>query len=102
MWTIEGLFGKNAPGIPNELHDVDFLNIDIQGAELKALKGMGEMLHQFKWAYLEVNKAELYIGCPLVEDLDAYLDGYGFVRVETMWCGNTNWGDALWIKKELL
>lgn len=80
----------------------DFLNVDVQGYELNVLKGMGETLHKFKWAYLEVNKAELYIGCPLIEDLDAHLDKYGFIRVETFWAGNTNWGDALWIKKELV
>lgn len=76
----------------------DFLNIDLQGAELKALKGMGDMLHYFKWAYLEVNKAELYKGCALVEEIDTYLLGFGFKRVETFWCGNTGWGDALYIK----
>lgn len=79
--------------------DIDFLNIDIQGAELKALKGMGEMLNQFKWAYLEVNKEPLYVGCALVEEIDDYLSTFGFVRVETQWCGNTGWGDALYIKK---
>lgn len=78
---------------------LDFLNIDVQGSELKVLKGLGDVLHQFKWAYLEVNKAELYKGCPLVEDLDMYLLGFGFKRVETLWCGNTGWGDALYIKK---
>jgi FkbM family methyltransferase len=78
--------------------ELDFLNIDLQGAELKALRGMGDLLHQFKWAYLEVNKAELYKGCALVEDIDMYMLGFGFKRVETMWCGNTNWGDALYIK----
>lgn len=83
-------------------NDLDFLNIDLQGAELKALKGMGDLLNQFKWAYLEVNKAELYKGCALVEEIDMYLLGYGFKRVETMWAGNTNWGDALYIKKEFL
>jgi FkbM family methyltransferase len=76
----------------------DFLNIDLQGAELKALRGMGDLLHQFKWAYLEVNKEELYKGCPMVEDLDLYLLGFGFRRSETRWCGNTGWGDALYIK----
>lgn len=81
--------------------DYDFLNIDLQGAELKALKGMGELLHGFKWAYLEVNKAHLYVGCPLIEELDEYLANFGFERVETSWAGNTNWGDALWIKKNL-
>jgi FkbM family methyltransferase len=78
---------------------LDFLNMDIQGAELKALRGMGGLLHQFKWAYLEVNKEELYKGCALVEDIDMYLLGFGFRRVETRWCGNTGWGDALYIKK---
>jgi FkbM family methyltransferase len=77
----------------------DFLNIDLQGAELKALRGMGDILHQFKWAYLEVNQQELYKGCALVEDIDMYMIGYGFRRAETKWCGNTGWGDALYIKK---
>jgi hypothetical protein len=77
---------------------LDFLNIDLQGAELKALKGMGEVLRQFKWAYLEVNKAELYKGCALVEDIDMYLLGYGFKRVETKWTG-ADWGDALYVKQ---
>jgi FkbM family methyltransferase len=77
----------------------DFLNIDLQGAELKALRGMGDVLHQFKWAYLEVNQQELYKGCALVEDIDMYMIGFGFRRAETKWCGNTGWGDALYIKK---
>lgn len=81
------------------IKDVDFLNIDVQGAELKVLKGMGDLLHQFKSAYLEVNKAHLYEGCALVEEIDEYLATFGFERVETLWCGNTNWGDALYIKK---
>jgi FkbM family methyltransferase len=80
--------------------DMDFLNIDIQGAELMALKGMGKLLNNFKWIYLEVNKAELYIGCPLVEEIDEYLITFGFERVETQWCGNTNWGDALYVKNK--
>jgi FkbM family methyltransferase len=92
MKRIDVLFGDNFD------KSTDFLNIDLQGAELKALRGMGDLLHQFKWAYLEVNKAELYKGCALVEDIDLYMLGFGFKRVETMWCGNTNWGDALYIK----
>lgn len=76
----------------------DFLNIDLQGAELKALKGMGKLLDQFKWAYLEVNKAELYKGCALVDEVDSFMLEKGFRRVETKWCGNTGWGDALYIR----
>lgn len=95
------LKGRRIDCLFNEttLNGIDFLNMDIQGAELKALRGMGDLLHQFKWAYLEVNQAELYKGCPHVNDLDLFLNGFGFKRVETKWCGNTNWGDALYIKK---
>lgn len=84
----------------HNIDNCDFLNMDIQGAELLALKGMGEMLNQFKWAYLEVNKRELYRGCALIQDIDQYLSGFGFMRVETKWAGNTGWGDALYIKKQ--
>jgi len=83
----------------NEIEGIDFLNADIQGNELKALKGMGNLIDQFKWIYLEVNKEELYIGCALVQDLDKFLAEKGFKRVETRWCGNTGWGDALYIRK---
>lgn len=76
-----------------------FLNIDLQGAELMALKGIGSLLNHFSACYLEVNKAELYVGCPLVQDIDLFLSGFGFTRVETKWAGNTNWGDGLYIKR---
>lgn len=79
--------------------EYDFLNIDLQGSELKALKGMGDTLDHFKWAYLEVNKEELYKGCALIGELDSFLSEKGFQRVETKWCGNTGWGDALYIRK---
>lgn len=80
-----------------DLTGLDFLNIDVQGFELHALKGLGEKIRQFKWVYLEVNKAELYEHCALVEDIDMYLGAYGFERKETKWVGNTGWGDALYV-----
>lgn len=82
-----------------DLSGVDFLNIDLQGAELMALRGMGDLLRGFKWAYLEVNKAHVYEHCVLVEELDLFMLGFGFKRVETKWVGSTNWGDALFIKR---
>lgn len=78
--------------------DLDFINVDVQGAELKVLKGMGDLLKQFKWAYLEVNKEELYKGCALIDSVDLFMIANGFRRVETKWCGNTGWGDALYIR----
>lgn len=97
MHRIDKFFATRSADIG--LDGVDFLNMDIQGFELQALRGMGDTLKQFKWAYLEVNKKELYKGCALVEDLDMYLLGFGFRRVLTEWAGNTGWGDALWVRK---
>lgn len=76
-----------------------FLNADLQGAELDAFEGMGELLHSFEWVYTELNKKETYKGCALVEDIDAYLDKFGFVRAETgVWVADT-WTDGLYVKK---
>lgn len=86
-------------GIDGSLSGLDFLNIDLQGYELQALKGMGKILEYFKYAYLEVNKEELYKGCALIGEIDAYMKSFGFKRVETKWAGNTGWGDALYIKR---
>lgn len=77
-----------------------FLNIDIQGAELLALKGMSTFLFNFECIYIEVNEKELYKGNPLVGELDEYLDKYDFVRVKTEMCGDFGWGDAVYIKKD--
>lgn len=78
--------------------ELDFLNIDLQGAELLALKGMGGMLSKFKWAYIEVNKVQTYLGCPLVEQIDYYMLRYGFHRIETApWIGDA-WSDAFYCK----
>jgi hypothetical protein len=69
-----------------------FLNIDLQGAELLALKGMGDLLHQFSHLYIEVNEKELYKGCPRVWEIDSFLAGWGFHGVETKMTG-FGWGD---------
>jgi len=75
-----------------------FLNADLQGGELPALKGMGELLNKFKWCYLEVNKKETYIGCATIDKIDDYLKGFGFERIETgEWVADT-WTDALYYK----
>jgi FkbM family methyltransferase len=82
-------------------HDIqyNFLNFDIQGAELKALKGMEEYLNNVDYLYTEVNSDYVYKDCALVRELDEYLLKFGLHRVETKWCGNYRWGDAFYIRK---
>ena len=75
----------------------NFLNIDIQGSELLALKGMGNLLNNFDYALLEVNKEYVYENCAIINEIDAYMSKFNFIRVETKWTRN-KWGDAFYIK----
>lgn len=83
--------------IPNDF--ADFANIDIQGAELLALKGMGNLLNHFVCVYVEVNDDYVYKDCALVHEIDEYLKEYNFMRVETIWT-DANWGDAVYLKND--
>ena len=79
--------------------EYNFLNFDIQGAELKALKGMEEYLNKVDYIYTEVNCDYVYKGCAIVDEIDEYLKQFGLYRVETQWCQNFRWGDAFYIRK---
>ena len=85
-----------------ETHGLDpsrysFWNFDIQGAELLALKGAKESIKYAKAIYLEVNAAELYKGCALIDEIDHFLKAHCFKRVLTSMTGY-GWGDALYLR----
>jgi len=82
----------------------NFLNLDIQGAELRVLKGMEEYLSSVDYIYSEVNSDYIYQDCALISEMDEFLEKHGFKRVETSWNNsqpdNTrNWGDAFYIRQ---
>jgi len=76
-----------------DISDYDFLVMDLQGAELLALNGMKDNLHKVNFAYLEVNRDEVYTNCAKVEQLDEFLLQYGLKRKQTYWT-SYDWGDA--------
>jgi len=76
----------------------NFMNLDIQGVELRALKSLGSRIDDVKYIYTEVNKEEVYIGCAKVKEIDKYLKSFGFHRVATRWVLGKGWGDALYIR----
>lgn len=76
----------------------NFLNVDVQGAELMVLKGGIDTLKEMDYIYLEVNAKELYIGCPLIKDLDEFL--VDFDRVETSMTIH-GWGDAFYVRRDI-
>jgi len=77
----------------------NFVNLDIQGVELKALKGMEEYLPTIQYIYTEVNADYVYKDCAIVTEIDDYLKKFGFQRVETSWCSDYRWGDAFYVKQ---
>ena len=79
--------------------NINFLNVDLQGAEHLAIEGMGDLIKNIDYALLEVNMKETYKGCMLIDDLDYFMLQRGFERVETgSWVADT-WTDALYVRK---
>ena len=81
------------------IKNYNMLNMDIQGSELLVLKGSANILKNFDLIYTEINFKEMYEGCALVDDLDNFLETYGFYRCMTSTPESEYWGDAIYIKK---
>lgn len=80
------------------IEKVNFMNLDIQGAELNALISMGDCLKHIDYIYTEVNTEYVYKNCALLSELDAFLESNGFKRVTTAIYQQYGWGDAFYIR----
>lgn len=80
------------------IENFNFLNMDIQGAELLALRGAKDNLRHFDYIYLEINDDYLFEGCALTQEIDEFLKQYGFSRTVTRMMENDGWGDAFYVK----
>ena len=90
--TIDTFFERNNI----DASKYNFWNVDIQGAELMALRGAIQSIKYAKVLYLEVNEKELYKNCGLITEIDDFLSQYHFKRVLTHMTIH-GWGDALYI-----
>lgn len=80
--------------------DFNFINIDIQGAELLAFQGATNLLTNHIVAInTEINIEELYEGCVLEPDLTKFLQGFGFSKKEEIKPFHPTWGDAFYLKE---
>lgn len=93
--TIDNFINKN-----NINKNINALVLDIQGVELKALKGSKELLKNITIIYTEVNIDDTYKDCDKINDIDDFLNIYGFKRVYTNIFKNSTYGDALYIKNK--
>ena len=106
---------ENIPGI-------DFLKIDVQGADLDVLRGASRLLERsVLGVMIEVEFTPLYQNQPLFSEIDAFLRSQGFMLMdlimEDSWCrrprsisplqsaqnnGQLLWADALYIRDPLI
>lgn len=97
--------GKTLDTLLKELEiqpeEYNFLNIDIQGAELLALQGATNLLKYVDAINTEVNYEELYEGCALIDEIDDFLEQHGFERVATT-TPHPSWGDAFYLRKPVV
>ncbi|PZW39835.1 FkbM family methyltransferase [Humitalea rosea] len=63
---------------------IDFLKLDIQGAELMALKGAEACLTRTALVHCEVEFAPIYAGQPLFHEVAAYLAARGFILIDLL------------------
>ena len=75
----------------------DYLALDIQGVELRALQGFEAGLGRVNWICTEVNNKEVYKGCAQITEIDRFLSAYDFKRCATRMTP-FGWGDAIYIR----
>lgn len=83
-----------------KIDSVDLLWMDIQGAELMALKGARESLSGIKIIFLEVEFMEIYKGQPLFTDIKYFLNEHGFSLYDFAYFGRY-FADAIFVTNAL-
>lgn len=74
---------------------IDFIHMDVQGAELMVLKGTSNYISNIKMIWLEVENIELYKNQPLTADVEFFLKSNNFVKIKDT--VNHIAGDQLWV-----
>jgi FkbM family methyltransferase len=83
--------------IENKIDEVDFIHMDVQGAELKVLLGAKEFIKNIKAVWLEVSDLEMYKNQPLRADIERFMDSNGFYLIKSVIDGQ--FGDQFYLNK---
>jgi FkbM family methyltransferase len=94
--TIEEVLKTNLIDSQN----FNYLVLDIQGMELKALKGLGQYANHFDVIITEAYIDELYHDCGKLNQIQELLTDYEMV--EFVMESGKGWGDVAFIRKDLL
>lgn len=80
--------------------DFSYLRMNIQGTELMALQGAGEVLKHLKAIMLEVNLSGRYEAQPSKEDFDRFLGARGFeCTLGILGRGSKSYGNLLYCRR---
>jgi FkbM family methyltransferase len=82
----------------NKIDIVDFIHMDVQGAELKVLIGAKDFIKKTKAIWLEVADIELYKDQPLRKDIENFMNSNGFYLVKSEIEGKV--GDQFYLNKK--
>lgn len=80
---------------------IDFLHLDVQGAELMVLRGAGALLERTWTIWLEVEAVPLYVGQPVGAEVESFLRRHGFVKLlDTVGdvSGDQFWSRGSWLQ----
>ena len=79
----------------NKIEYIDFVHMDVQGAELKVLEGAQEKIQNIKAIWLEVSNIELYKNQPLGNQIEWFMKNNNFHLLKSEFSGE--FGDQLYI-----
>jgi FkbM family methyltransferase len=88
--TIEGFCNDH------QVNQIDFIHMDVQGAELMVMKGAGAMMGKIKAIWLEVANVSLYKNQPLAKEVEQFMKANGFTLVKNK--TNKVAGDQLYVQ----
>jgi len=96
-----------------EINEINFLQIDVQGADLDVLEGATKILDSVLAIQIEVEFSHLYVDQPLFADVDTFLRKQGFTLFDvstayrmkadspirsSIRSGQLLWGDAFYFR----
>lgn len=81
----------------HSIEEIDFIHMDVQGAELMVLEGAGDFIKKIKLIWMEVEAVELYKNQPLKNDVEHYMKHHDFIKVLDTIIGIS--GDQLYVNK---
>jgi FkbM family methyltransferase len=82
------------------IRKIDFIYLDVQGAELKVLEGIGRLLETCRAIWVEVEAVELYSKQPIKQDVELFMKSRGFKCIKSTVDDVS--GDQLYVRKDML